>query len=163
LPQGAGFLLLPAQLLVVLSPLHHGTAELSPLHALFPLSRARRHSARQPRPRSQIQIDSDRPLLSPSAFRFEARPMQAAPNGLWDVEACQRAFRRDAAEAVAMLSRQLAQSFAFGAEHEREGSGQWRVLKGLACFVGKAYPQIAALADLGETLGEILDEDHRHN
>jgi len=82
LPQGAGFLLLPAQLLVVLSPLHHGTAELSPLHALFPLSRARRHSARQPRPRSQIQIDSDRPLLSPSAFRFEARPMQRDRDGV---------------------------------------------------------------------------------
>src|SRR5215469_8366906 len=68
LPQGTGFLLLPAQLLVVLSPLHHDAAELSALHALFPLSRARRHSARQPRPRSQIQIDSDRPLLPPSAF-----------------------------------------------------------------------------------------------
>src|SRR5262249_17058536 len=74
LPQGAGFLLLPAQLLVVLSPLHHGAAELSPLHALFPLSRARRHSARQPRPRSQIPIDLDRPLLSSSPYSFEDSP-----------------------------------------------------------------------------------------
>jgi len=82
LPEGAGFLLLPAQLLVVLSPLYHGAAELSPLHALFPLSRARRHSPRQPRPRSQIQIDSDGPLLSPSAFRFEARPMQRDRDGI---------------------------------------------------------------------------------
>src|SRR5262249_27168523 len=69
LPQGAGFLLLPAQLLVVLSPLHHGASELSALHALFPLSRPRRqHSARQPRPRSQIQIESDRPLFHSQPF-----------------------------------------------------------------------------------------------
>ena len=49
-----------------------------------------------------------------------ARPMQRDGGGVRDVEARQRALRRDAADQVAMLPRELAQAFALGAEHERE-------------------------------------------
>ena len=62
-----------------------------------------------------------------------------------------------------MLPRELAQAFAFGAEHKRKRSRQRRVLESLVCLFGEPHPQITALAQLREALREILDEDHWHD
>jgi hypothetical protein len=62
-----------------------------------------------------------------------------------------------------MLPRELAQAFAFGAEDKRKRSRQRRILESLACLLGEPHPQIASLAQLRETLREVLDEDHRHD
>ena len=51
--------------------------------------------------------------------RVEARPMQRYGGRIRDIEAGKSALRRDAADQVAMLPRELPQALALGAEHER--------------------------------------------
>ena len=65
-----------------------------------------------------------------------------------DIEAREQPLGRDAAEAVACLSRELAQAFALGAKHQGEGEGQRRGLKRLGSFLGKPDPQETGLAEL---------------
>ena len=62
-----------------------------------------------------------------------------------------------------MLLAQLPQAAALGAEHERERPRQRDRLQRLIAFLGEPDAQKAKLAELGEGLGEILDEDDRHD
>src|SRR5262245_64914015 len=79
-----------------------------------------------------------------------------------DVEASEPARRRDAADEVAMLTGEMAQALAFGAEHERKRAREVSALERHARLFGEAHAEKAAVAERGQALREIRDEDHGH-
>ena len=89
--------------------------------------------------------------------------MQRDRRGIGDIEARKRAFRRDAAQSVAMLLAQLTQTYALGAEHECERPCQRSRLQRHITFLGESDARIAKLAEFGESLGKILDEHDGHD
>ena len=80
-----------------------------------------------------------------------------------DIEARERTLGRDAAEAVACLSRELAQAFALGAKHQGEGEGQCRGLERLGSFLGKSDPEESCLAKLSQALRQIPNQNNGHD
>ena len=80
-----------------------------------------------------------------------------------DIEARERALGRDAAEAVACLSSELAQAFALGPKHQGEGEGQCRGLERLGSFLGKSDPQESCLAKLNQALRQIPNQNDGHD
>ena len=60
-----------------------------------------------------------------------------------------------------MVARELPQASALGAEHERKRARERRSLQRLASLLGKPHAKKAALAELGQGLREILDQDDR--
>ncbi len=63
---------------------------------------------------------------------------------------------------IAALPCELAQAFAFGAEHEGKRAGEGRVLERAFGFFRETDAQDAAVAELGQRLGEVLDEHDGH-
>lgn len=76
------------------------------------------------------------------------------------IEAFDRAGHVEAGEMIAIFSGEAAHAFAFAAEHQREGAGQWRLLEWRRGLRVEADAQIAHISQLLERAGEI---DDAHN
>ena len=89
--------------------------------------------------------------------------MQGDRRGIRYVQALHVPGRGDAAERVAALPRQMAETLSFCPKHERKRQAEFGLNQRLRRFFCEAEPPIAGLAKLVKRLGEVAGKDNRHD